>query len=100
MRFLVTFRVEGDKFVSLCDIHLGAFQSTPSVWKVTKNKLHQLAEYPISIHTFRVEGDSVQQPDFQLLSISIHTFRVEGDKVQMLEAMNASNFNPHLPCGR
>ena len=33
----------------------------------------------ISIHTLRVEGDSMQLQQQHLLQISIHTLRVEGD---------------------
>ena len=34
------------------------FQSTPSVWRETKDALKLKLQYGISIHSLRVEGDS------------------------------------------
>ena len=76
-----TFRVEGDQKAYTYEEPVYEFQSTPSVWKVTENVLFfdrwqkfqstpsvwkvtfvRYTSYadtlPISIHTFRVEGDS------------------------------------------
>ena len=58
---------------------LSAFQSTPSLRKVTYLPL------------FKGE-----QQDY----ISIHTFLAEGDHTQSKSKLTVRNFNPHLPCGR
>ena len=77
------------------------FQSTPSVWRETCKPLVPSDALNISIHSLRVEGDTVQQrphalPRFQSTpsvwretaeqaahneqaAISIHSLRVEGD---------------------
>ena len=56
------------------------FLSTPSVWRATDNGRILSADYLISIHALRVEGDPsllyVRQPK---ALISIHALRVEGD---------------------
>ena len=43
------------------------FQSTPSVWRVTKLGLQKNLVLPISIHTLRVEGDSKNAQDFSFV---------------------------------
>ena len=57
-----------------------AFQSTPSVRRVTGLHVVPFAGYNISIHTLRAEGDDVKRRICRLpLEISIHTLRAEGD---------------------
>ena len=99
-----TLRVEGDPFkIGKLNIRF-LFQSTPSVWRVTRQIgcVQQPYHKYISIHTLRVEGDLVninasklstkfqstpsvwrvtgRTAAFFLYSgISIHTLRVEGD---------------------
>ena len=45
----------------------------------SKNQVCITSISNISIHAFRVEGDSETVPSFVLSDISIHAFRVEGD---------------------
>ena len=77
--------MEGDAFVVKVDFSNSEFQSTPSVWKVTRPDLALDINNLISIHTFRVEGDEdIVNKDYGTFIISIHTFRVEGDRSQIL----------------
>ena len=100
------FRVEGDAFKKQLITLYNIFQSTPSVWKATvldalaaqwqvnfnprlpcgrrpADILVEKVLRQISIHAFRVEGDSNILLQFFKAdsSISIHAFRVEGDCV-------------------
>ena len=75
-----TLRVEGDLVMMLLLIAKILFQSTPSVWRVTKVRKSMTLKELISIHTLRVEGDFVKLLSvFGKIGISIHTLRVEGD---------------------
>ena len=54
----------------------------------------------ISIHTLRMEGDSLLPFYYSVLSdISIHTLRMEGDPALLCYRSHGSNFNPHPPRG-
>ena len=53
----------------------------------------------ISIHTLRVEGDTVNKLRRIAIKISIHTLRVEGDQECSGGAHALHNFYPHPPCG-
>ena len=55
------------------------FQSTPSVWRETSSSCATGNQKDISIHSLRVEGDSVTIPASVTTLISIHSLRVEGD---------------------
>ena len=57
------------------------FQSTPSVWRVTKYSGYKVNQSAISIHTLRVEGDISSVDKVCVRDISIHTLRVEGDEL-------------------
>ena len=54
----------------------------------------------ISIHTLRMEGDVIlvrcRRPHDR---ISIHTLRMEGDSSGVMAKMANRNFNPHPPRG-
>ena len=76
------------------------FQSTPSVWKATKKFELPVYYDMISIHAFRVEGDSEVLGNAIKRVISIHAFRVEGDDEGDFFAIMCVYFNPRLPCGR
>ena len=62
------------------DGRLYTFQSTPSVWRETGHGQQDCRPYPISIHSLRVEGDTLQRIADTLNAISIHSLRVEGDR--------------------
>ena len=49
------------------------------MWRVTIFGLFESFNIKISIHTLRVEGDSLLLFGYVLCVISIHTLRVEGD---------------------
>ena len=99
-----------------------AFQSTPSLRKVTylqkcitsilvisihtflaegdQIPAHIIPVRDISIHTFLAEGDGSGYATFTDVTISIHTFLAEGDIAITDTLFIYKNFNPHLPCGR
>ena len=52
-----TLRVEGDAHMVAAHFSNGAFQSTPSAWRVTGDSVSTPRDKNISIHTLRVEGD-------------------------------------------
>ena len=59
------------------------FPSTPSAWRVTNKFVVTVVGETISIHTLRVEGDSMfRRFGFKWL-ISIHTLRMEGDLCEL-----------------
>ena len=118
-----TFLTEGDFVQSLKKSHRRAFQSTPSLRKVTTLNLQGSENIFISIHTFLTEGDTLiscelleyqfisihtfltegdKRPDWYspTLRISIHTFLTEGDLPILLNQHQSLYFNPHLPYGR
>ena len=55
------------------------FQSTPSAWRETRRPADTLQERVISIHSLRMEGDSVAFVCYRCTVISIHSLRMEGD---------------------
>ena len=65
------------------------FQSTPSVWKATCRSCSFKLSGSISIHAFRVEGDSERHLRCHSNCISIHAFRVEGDSYVKLQNFKA-----------
>ena len=99
------------------------FQSTPSVWKVTWHYERSQKGMRISIHTFRVEGDSTAgKAEYKLCNFNPHLpcgrwhrfihfiFNVKIFQstpsvwkvtlCRVYRAPRTRNFNPHLPCGR
>ena len=76
-----------------------AFQSTPSVWRETAAKRTAMPQYPISIHSLRVEGDCDniffcrRRKDFNPLP------PCGGRQWTAPAFINASDFNPLPPCG-
>ncbi len=59
---------------------LGVFQSTPSAWRETPEKLLLGCGQIISIHSLRMEGDMIPTIVCGITShISIHSLRMEGD---------------------
>ena len=58
------------------------FQSTPSVWRETMSSQTMYSSGSISIHSLRVEGDTVPLQQHKLFCISIHSLRVEGDPIK------------------
>ena len=98
------------------------FQSTPSVWRETTDKMFAAPPTSISIHSLRVEGDRQivkvlrYHDGFQSTPsvwrettggknmtltrlISIHSLRVEGDSFPVLTLPDVRYFNPLPPCG-
>ena len=76
------------------------FQSTPSVWRETKNAEITNKDGEISIHSLRVEGDTINLYCSALTdAISIHSLRVEGDWAESPDLTSMSDFNPLPPCG-
>ena len=55
------------------------FQSTPSVWRETGEKVSGNEAFQISIHSLRMEGDFLFVRIQRYLIISIHSLRMEGD---------------------
>ena len=58
---------------------LDVFQSTPSAWRETNFLAVASPNNRISIHSLRMEGDSINVVIFRLSQISIHSLRMEGD---------------------
>ena len=77
----------------------GLFQSTPSVWRETCYVNRDCNHSHISIHSLRVEEDSLQFCPLCLYSISIHSLRVEGDHSGRSQRYFRAYFNPLPPCG-
>ncbi len=75
------------------------FLSTPSVWRATCGKDYDSADYMISIHALRVEGDTCLDCGSPVDLISIHALRVEGDIHFCAAWYNDYNFYPRPPCG-
>ena len=69
----------GRQHVSDSLIYTVRFQSTPSVWRETKQYNELLLDVFISIHSLRVEGDKIPEEIRSKFTISIHSLRVEGD---------------------
>ena len=53
----------------------------------------------ISIHSLRVEGDTMRSSARGIKSISIHSLRVEGDAAIYSKQKIRRYFNPLPPCG-
>ena len=56
-----------------------AFQSTPSAWRETSLFSKHFTNVHISIHSLRMEGDTIPENDLASVVISIHSLRMEGD---------------------
>ena len=95
-----TFLAEGDTLSRFSPLMSVAFQSTPSLRKVTENTGYVITSRVISIHTFLAEGDVCSRSDRPIFPISIHTFLAEGDGGLAGKGNWVNYFNPHLPCGR
>ena len=92
--------MEGDFFTRTCTKMQNAFQSTPSVWRVTRVTERELDFYIISIHTLRMEGDAIETAFKKICNgISIHTLRMEGDSHRIQWETLRAYFNPHPPYG-
>ena len=77
-----------------------AFQSTPSLRKVTQRHQRSRREsiFQSTPSLRKVTGNNCNsEPD---AGISIHTFLAEGDGCVVTCSMQMRYFNPHLPCGR
>ena len=72
-------RMEGDEsHPAISDVYY-VFQSTPSAWRETTDRIITCHIFPISIHSLRMEGDVSARICISLFSISIHSLRMEGD---------------------
>ena len=60
---------------------LRAFQSTPSAWRETSLFSKHFTNVHISIHSLRMEGDTIPENDLASVVISIHSLRMEGDPI-------------------
>ena len=101
---------------------LRQFQSTPSVWRVTRRitkscgnkqdfnphppcggwQVRELRQMPLRLFqstpsVWRVTEHRIQKREDK--RISIHTLRVEGDQTAECYFALMRNFNPHPPCG-
>ena len=75
------------------------FQSTPSVWRETMYHSRKNHKLDISIHSLRMEGDSLFSKHFTNVHISIHSLRMEGDTLMFPLSVSAEHFNPLPPYG-
>ena len=114
--------MEGDLVLFPVPLCPRIFQSTPSVWRETTDKIPLLYVIDISIHSLRMEGDKT--PAFivfkeeisihslrmegdivicncseRLHSISIHSLRMEGDFCRICVNIRIMHFNPLPPYG-
>ena len=94
--------MEGDRDIQLLTANTVIFQSTPSAWRETAAYARKMPEWYISIHSLRMEGDSVRtrirrrmihfnplpphggrhetiSQSHISIRISIHSLRMEGD---------------------
>ena len=69
----------GRQLFASSDAAKRAFQSTPSVWRETGEKVSGNEAFQISIHSLRMEGDFLFVRIQRYLIISIHSLRMEGD---------------------
>ena len=51
--------MEGDAVYLADPVAIEEFQSTPSVWRETAQSIAINSDYKISIHSLRMEGDSI-----------------------------------------
>ena len=56
------------------------FQSTPSAWRETSERVGSECHCIISIHSLRMEGDYSYSLTILFINISIHSLRMEGDR--------------------
>ena len=82
--------MEGDLPLRTSSSVILAFQSTPSVWRETRNRCGSWCRCSISIHSLRMEGDPFRTLLSSMLFISIHSLRMEGD------AQGEKTYNVHL----
>ena len=78
---------------------LRAFQSTPSAWRETSLFSKHFTNVHISIHSLRMEGDTIPENDLASVVISIHSLRMEGDFRHRSKCCEFRNFNPLPPHG-
>ncbi len=76
-----------------------AFQSTPSAWRETQNPGCSSRRRSISIHSLRMEGDTMTGDIDMQTNISIHSLRMEGDWHRSRGAGQNKHFNPLPPHG-
>ena len=62
-----------------CSSPVRAFQSTPSAWRETSERVGSECHRVISIHSLRMEGDILDIAEAVQEDISIHSLRMEGD---------------------
>ena len=75
------------------------FQSTPSAWRETFCLFHCNSSKFISIHSLRMEGDSIPSIASNARFISIHSLRMEGDNFDESNRTVTEHFNPLPPHG-
>ena len=85
------------------------FQSTPSVWRETGEKVSGNEAFQISIHSLRMEGDFLFVRIQRYLIISIHSLRMEGDGAITtpgyvgdisIHSLRMEGDSRHCACGR
>ena len=91
--------MEGDVDLSCHPPSFKLFQSTPSAWRETVDFLELDVTLFISIHSLRMEGDSLFSKHFTNVHISIHSLRMEGDRGHSTAATTGGYFNPLPPHG-
>ena len=64
---------------------VSTFQSTPSAWRETAAAIDILRGDTISIHSLRMEGDTVRKIRNRNPCISIHSLRMEGDVFRLAD---------------
>ena len=75
------------------------FQSTPSVWRETGNSVVTLLPPSISIHSLRVEGDSLVLSPVQMVRFQSTPSVWRETAASVSTSTYATNFNPLPPCG-
>ena len=76
------------------------FLSTPSARRATERTPHPVADYGISIHALREEGDLAKEHSYESVEhISIHALREEGDACRTERPAGHGYFYPRPPRG-
>ena len=83
----------------LLAIDTGAFLSTLSLRRATKDQGRQPADPGISIHALLAESDPAKLPKQIRERISIHALLAESDTVNIQRPTAKNDFYPRSPCG-
>ena len=75
------------------------FLSTPSARRATRRRRAWLADFSISIHALREEGDQLRAFAARHIGISIHALREEGDRKPWRTSNPQKDFYPRPPRG-